>query len=401
LLEWQPLLLSPGRPLTVARRHRQRIDKDPFRVEIGAMRSRVQAGLLLMLIVGLTGGIGSVRAQTEQPAGPARSATRVQAGRAPEIPGAGDVLATVSEDTITEKVTKGELISFLSRYPIPANENRDQVYHDAVDSLINTKLLTLFLNRQRIVIPPAKIDEEVARLEEDLKKEKQDLAAALTENNISMKDVRSEMENRIRWSEYVKAKATDPELRRYVATNRDLFSGTQVRASHILLRVEPDAPAGEKEKVKQKLAAIKSQIDTSKLTFAEAANKYSEDPANAGGAGGDLDYFTLNSGFIPEFTDVAFKLKKGTVSEPFETPYGYHLVQVTDRKEGRPVDFDQNKPFILQAYAGELQKNLLIEERKRAKIEIKPMPRDLFPPAAAPVAPGTPKASAPAAKPGQ
>ena len=97
------------------------------------------------------------------------------------------------------------------------------------------------------------------------------------------------------------------------------------------------------------------------MSFAEAANKYSEDPANAGGAGGDLDYFTLSSGFIPEFTDVAFKLKKGSISDPVETPYGYHLIQVTDRKEGRPVDFEQNKPYILNVYAGELQKNLLTE----------------------------------------
>lgn len=358
------------------------------------MRSRVQAGLRLMLILGLSGSFSLVRAQTPQPGGPAGPAAR------PAIPGASDVLATVSEESVTEKVTKADLVNFLSRYPIPATENREQVYHDAIDSLVNTKLLTMFLNRQRITVPAARIDEEVARLEEDLKKNKQELATELLENNISIKDVRSEMENRIRWSDYVKAKATDPELRRYVAANRDLFSGTQVRASHLLLRVEAEAAAADKEKVKQKLAEIKKQIDTNKMTFAEAANKYSEDPANAGGAGGDLDYFTLNSGFIPEFTDVAFKLKKGSVSEPVETPYGYHLIQVTDRKEGRPVDFDQNKPYILQAYAGELQKNLLTEERKRAKVEIKPMPKDLFPAAPA-AAPGTPKAGAPATKPGQ
>ena len=58
------------------------------------------------------------------------------------IPGASDVLATVTEDNVTDKVTKGELVNFLSRYPIPANENREQVYRDAVDSLVNTKLLT-------------------------------------------------------------------------------------------------------------------------------------------------------------------------------------------------------------------------------------------------------------------
>ena len=213
-----------------------------------------------------------------------------------------------------------------------------------------------------------------------------------------MDDIRKELENRIRWSEYVQAKATDATLRRYFAENRDLFSGTQVRASHILLKVDPDAPTAEKEKVKQKLLGIRKQIDSG-MSFAEAANKFSEDPANAGGAGGDLDYFTLNSGFIPEFTDVAFKLKKGSISDPIETPYGYHLIQVTDRKEGRPVDFEQNKPYIQNVYAGELQKDLLTAERKSAKIEIKPMPKDLFP-NVAPANPAAPaaKAAAPATK---
>jgi parvulin-like peptidyl-prolyl isomerase len=369
------------------------------------MRLSVQGGLLAVMIVGLGAGSPSVRAQAQaQTARPAGPATRAPAGRVPAMPGAADVLATVSEDGMNEKVTKGELVNFLSRYPIPANESREQVYRDAIDSLVNTKLLTLFLARQKIAVAPGKIDEEMTRLEGQLKTEGQDLSAALKENNIDINDIKKQMEDRIRWSEYVKAKATDAELRRYFAANRDLFHNTQVRASHILLRVDSEAPAPEKEKVKQKLLEIKSQLDANKLTFAEAANKYSEDPANAGGAGGDLDYFTLSSGFIPEFTDAAFKLRKGSISNVVETPYGYHLIQVTDRKEGRPVDFEQSKPYILQVYAGELQKNLLTEERKRAKIEVKPMPKDLFPtpaPAAAPgPQPAAPKATAPATKPG-
>jgi peptidyl-prolyl cis-trans isomerase C len=365
------------------------------------MRRRAQAGLLTVLFLGLSAGTGPVRAQT-QPAAPAGPTARIPAGRTPVIPGANDVVATVTEDGSKDQVTKGEVINFLSRYPIPANENREQVYRDAVDSLVNTKLLTMFLNRQKIAVPPGKIDEELARLEQQLKADGRDLATALLEDNTSLDTVRKEMENRIRWSEYVKSKATDAELKRYVSANRDLFNGTQVRASHILLKVDPDAPAADKEKVKQKLLGIKGQIDSNTVTFAQAANKFSEDPANAGGAGGDLDYFTLNSGFIPEFTDVAFRLKKGSISEPVETPYGYHLIQVTDRKEGRPPDFEQNKPYIINAYAGELQKNLLTEERKRTKIEVKPMPQHLFPASAAPgpAAPATTKGAAPATKPG-
>ena len=80
-----------------------------------------------------------------------------------------------------------------------------------------------------------------------------------------------------------------------------------------------------------------------------------------------------------EFTDVAFKLKKGMISDPVETPFGLHLIMVTDRKEGKPVDFDQNKPYILQEFGNELQRKVVNAERQRAKIDIKPMPKDLFP----------------------
>ncbi|WP_165226630.1 peptidylprolyl isomerase [Aquisphaera insulae] len=359
------------------------------------MGRSVQAGLLSMMIVGMSTGVAAPALAQAQPAAPAAG---TQA--APKVPGADDVLATVTEGSVSEKVTKGELVNFLSRYPIPATENRDQLYHDAVDSLVNTKLLTMFLNRQKIAVDPSKVDAEIARVESSLKQDKQDLQTALKENNLDIKDLRSEMENRIRWSEYVQAKATDAELRRYLIDNQDLFSGTQVRASHILLRVEPDAPAAEKEKVKKKLLDIKAQLDANKLTFAEAANKYSEDPANAGTAGGDLDYITLSSGFITEFTDVAFKLKKGSISGPVETPYGLHLIQVTDRKEGKLPDFDQVKTAIIRYYAGDLQKNLLNEERKQAKIDVKPMPKDLFPnPPAAPAGGAAPAPAAGAATP--
>src|SRR6476619_4145476 len=102
---------------------------------------RVQAGLSLVMVLvsGLSVGNASVHAQAQaqpaRPAGPGAATGRVAA-----IPGANEVVATVAQGNVTDKVTKGEVVSFLSRYPIPANENREQVYRDAVESLINTTL---------------------------------------------------------------------------------------------------------------------------------------------------------------------------------------------------------------------------------------------------------------------
>jgi peptidyl-prolyl cis-trans isomerase C len=343
------------------------------------MRRTVNAGLLFLAILGL--GVATAAGQTQPGNAQAPPAAGTAPGLArPGIPGANDVLATVTNGNQTDKVTKGEVITFLSHYPAPRPEDRETVFNETIEALLNTKLITQFLARQNIAIPPEQVDGEIERLKEGLKKEGQDLATALLQSNLSMNDIRKEYEQRVRWSEFVKSKATEAALRKFYADHRDLFSRTEIRASHILLKCEPDTSEAEKEKIRQKLAGIKSDIEQRKLTFAEAANKYSEDPANAGGAGGDLDYFSLSSGFVEEFTDVAFKLKKGVISDVVETPFGFHLIMVTDRKEGKPVDFDQNKAGIIQAFATELQKNVVNAERKTAKFDIKPIPKDLFPP---------------------
>jgi peptidyl-prolyl cis-trans isomerase C len=297
-----------------------------------------------------------------------------------------------------EVVTRGELIRFLNNFQIPSG-SEEQAYHDAVESLVNTHLINQFLTRQHVNVAQEKVDQQIAALDKQLKQDGSDLATEMLRTGMSMDDIRKEYANRMRWFEYVNSHATDAELKKFASNHRDLFSGTQVRASHILIRVDPNGSAGEKEKARQKLADIKKQVDDKSLTFAQAANKYSEDPANADGAGGDVGYFTLNSGFIEDFANRAFAIKKGEVSEPFETPYGYHVVMLTDRKEGNPFDFEQNKPFVKQMYAADLQKSVLSAERKTAKIDHKPMPSDLFPPAPAPATPpaaaGTPKAAPP------
>ena len=318
-----------------------------------------------------------------------------------EIPGQNEVLATITDGKLTDTVTRGELITFLSRYPIPEDEDRQELYTGAIDRLVNTKLLMMFLARQQLPVPPERVDEQVEALRQNLKKDGRDLAYELVQKNVSLENIRKQYEDRIRWAEYQKKYATEAMLRRYANEHRDLFSGTQIRCSHIMIKVDADAPAAEKEKARQKLLQVKKEIEGGTTTFAAAANKYSQDDANSGGAGGDLDYISLGSGIVEEFTNVAFKLKKGVISDPVETPFGFHLITVTDRKEGKPVDFEQNKAYILNEFANELQKNVVNAERQRAKITIKPMPKDLFPaPAAAAGATAAPGGAAPTAKAG-
>jgi parvulin-like peptidyl-prolyl isomerase len=355
---------------------------------------------LLGFVVAAALPLAGARAQAQAPASKkAAVPPAAGGGQAPAFAKIDQVIATVNG----EKITRGDLVNFLSRYQIPPLPP-EQIYSDAVASIINTRLIGQFLNRQRIAVPPAKINEAVAQLERDLKADGRDLQAALRESNQTMDDVRREYIDRIRWVEYLNQKATDAELKKFAATHKDLVSGTQVKASHIYIMVPDGASAADKEKTRQKLLAIKQEIVDRKISFADAANKYSEDPANVFSEdpakparhGGDLGEFGLMDGFVDEFAAAAFTLKSGQISDPVETVHGLHLIQVTDRKEGKPVDFEKQKPYILQVFAADLQKQILMAEHQAAEqkhaIDVKPMPPDLFPPN---LAGGQPPATAP------
>ena len=70
--------------------------------------------------------------------------------------------------------------------------------------------------------------------------------------------------------------------------------------------------------------------------FTELAKKYSEGPSAKNG--GDLDFFTRDS-MVPEFSEVAFKLKKvGDVSDLVRTKYGYHIIKLTGVRDFKSAD---------------------------------------------------------------
>ncbi len=354
------------------------------------MRVYVRSSLLALTALGLVT-VAGLQAQTPPARQSAAPATGKAAATAPARPSNPTrVLATVNR----EPITKADFLDLIMRYQIPPG-NEQQVYTDGIETLINTRLINQFLARQQLQVSESKLDADIEQLKKDLKEDGRDLATALIESGKTIDDVKKELAARQRWIEYVKEKGTDDELKKFVASNKDLFNGTQVRASHIMLKLDPKGAPADEEKVKQRLLQIKHDIESNKYTFAEAANKFTEDPTHTEGDGGDIGYFGKNTGIIEEFADAAFAMKKGQISDPIRTIHGYHLIQVTDRKEGRALDFESKKNFALQMYAMNLQKNILTAARKEAKVEIKPMPPDLFPPAPAPAVVPAPSAGSP------
>ncbi|GGX99292.1 molecular chaperone SurA [Massilia dura] len=100
----------------------------------------------------------------------------------------------------------------------------------------------------------------------------------------------------------------------------------QTHARHILLKVTPATSA---EDAKRKLAEMKAKLDSKSATFEELARIYSTD--ESGKKGGDLGWLYPGD-TLPEFEKAMNELKPGETSGPVETAFGYHLIQVVERK---------------------------------------------------------------------
>lgn len=345
---------------------------------------------LLALLTLVPAGLASGQPPQTKPAAPA---TAPAPGARPT--GAEPVLATVNN----EPIKQSELIRLLSQFSVPPGSEQ-RAYASAMDLLVNTKLLAQFLRDQKIAIPPKEIDDYVARYDQSARANNTSLTAELATNNTTLEEFRDRIGRTLQWQKYVLSRAGEAELKKHMDTNKDIFNGTQVRASHILIRVEPDASEADKKKAQDRLSQIKAEIDAGKISFADAANKYSEDPGNKQTpSGGDLSFFPRKGQFIEPFSAAAFEMKKGEVRGPVETEYGYHLIQLTDRREGQELEFEKVRDQILDHYAAELQEKVVAAERKKAEaagaIKIQPMPAGLIKPDVP--APGT----APAAEPGK
>ena len=156
------------------------------------------------------------------------------------------------------------------------------------------------------------------------------------------------------------ANVSDADLQAFYKKNEDKFkTGDQIRASHILVKTEPEA----KEIEKQLKGGAK---------FEDLAKKNSIDGAAA--KGGDLGWFGKGS-MLPDFEKVAFSLKEGTTSGIVQTKFGYHIIKATGKRPAGTRSFEEVKDQIKAAIAPEKQqetfKKLKEDLKKDAKLSIK------------------------------
>lgn len=264
----------------------------------------------------------------------------------------------VSNDGRTVTVDLGETLAQVDGVPVGAREFAQaaarrnpggaaamtlEERQEVLEELINNKALYLEARRQGI--------------DQDPKVQRQMVQILL----------RRTVYNQVKSNDF-----TDEDLRAFYETNRDDFIiPEKVRARRIFIKAEPTRSKAEAEELaKQTYAAIDGNIDV----FVKQATQVSEGPFR--GRGGDMGLFSRQgrAGLSPAVVDKAFSMEPGTVSEPFFSDGGYHIIATIVRRDQVERTFEQMKGAVLRRAKGERQKKLfdetVAELRKGATVEI-------------------------------
>ena len=263
-----------------------------------------------------------------------------------------DVLAKVNGTDIKKSAVWPSLTQTVKQYKdrgIPLTQAQEKVAtKKLLQDQINRHLLLKKADSMGIQVSSGKVDEEVNVVKKQFSSEKE-FFKQLELRKLTLKQYQQELKEDILIDAVFRRelgngiKITDKQVEDYFKKNPMQFSSEeQRRASVILIKVNPKAGSAGDRKARQKLQKILGKLNKGG-DFAELARLHSQD--SLAKRGGDLGFFTKDRMFGP-FSELAFKLKVGKVSEIFRTQHGYQILKVTGKKAGKKGSLESERGNI-------------------------------------------------------
>jgi peptidyl-prolyl cis-trans isomerase C len=261
------------------------------------------------------------------------------------------------------------------RGAIPA-ERRDEVLRGALDQLIAYTVMKQEASARKLAVNDAEVDSQVAEMRKQFPSEAE-FAKALAARNTTVDQLKADARvdmviNKMMEAEVANAAAaTDAEAKDFYDKNPDKFTQPEsIRASHILIMADAKADEATKKAARAKIDGILKRAKAGE-DFAALAKANSQD--GSASQGGDLGFFPRGR-MVPAFDQAAFGLKPGEISDVVTTEFGYHVIKMTEKKEGTTVPFEEVKPrvvdFLTNQKKQQRAESFVEEAKKRAKIEV-------------------------------
>ena len=272
-----------------------------------------------------------------------------------------------------------------SKDPIVAKVDGAPIYRSAVDDLIAQ------LPDQVRQMPEPELRQRVTSRLIDVKLAADKATAERVDQDPKIKERLASNDQQLLADAYLdrtaRGKINDTVLQaKYDELTKQVPPMEEVHARHILVKTEAEA--------KDLIKLLDKGGDFEKL-----AKEKSTDPGS-GENGGDLGYFTKDK-MVPEFADAAFKMEKNQYSKTaVHSQFGWHIIQVLDKRTQPPPPFDQVKAQLMNIVLQDEQGKLVADIRKGVKVELFNQDGSPITPEAPPAAPSAAgPAAAPAAAP--
>ena len=251
------------------------------------------------------------------------------------------------------------------------------VKKEVLDRLIDIELMVQDAKKRGIAADDTKVNASLDTFKKQFNEENT-FSSFLEQNSITEEIMTSQLRKQAMiqnlQNELVKeftAKITisDTDIKSFYDANIEKFvQPEQVKASHILIKVDPAADEATVQKAKGELEVIQQKIKEGG-DFAELARANSGCPSSA--QGGDLGFFGKGQ-MVKPFEDAAFALKPGETSEIVTTQFGFHLIKMDEKKDAGTVPFEEVKERISQ-YLSQMQLDVAQQEymkglREKAEI---------------------------------
>lgn len=263
-------------------------------------------------------------------------------------------VAVVNGTVINQAEFDSEMNRVLERLQrtgrFPNDLERSQIKKQVLENLIARELLYQESQKKGIKVDQKEIEAQLTALKGRFPSEVE-FKNALSTMNLTEADLRFQFERDLAIRKLLddqiggKSTVSEKESRAYYDSNLESFKKPeQVRASHILIKVDPGADEAKKAEARTKIESLQAKLKNGE-DFGALAKEYSEGPS--GPKGGDLGFFGRGQ-MVKPFEETAFSMKPGQVSGMVETRFGYHLIMVTERTPESTLSYEEVKDRLEQ-----------------------------------------------------
>jgi peptidyl-prolyl cis-trans isomerase C len=301
-----------------------------------------------------------------------------------------DVVAKVNGVNIQSKYVEFKLnqISKNVKRPLTMRE-RTSLVKDLIEKEIVRELVNQQGEKKNLEVDSDLIEKGIAALRKPYDSD-EDFEKAVSARGITLDDLKNSMKVKIYsqqlLNDQIKGKITiaDTDVKKFYEDNKQKFVRPETfRTHHILAAIFPpdmlkSTPVAElqnkrielRQKAEERIDAIIKELKEG-ADFEELAKTKSDDEASRK-SGGDLNVI-YKGVFPPSFDEAVSKLSPGEITGKVETPYGFHIIKLIEKRPSEQTPFDELKPSIQKLMYRKERKKLVevyIDElRKQAKIE--------------------------------